>query len=230
MIRRPPLPHPTDSNDQDNILRFDDAPEFGLGEPEDDLPSEDMDKQVRETQERLARLRMEQEEVERQKKLLESLKLKQERFIGGRKAVVEQIEQHLRSITQDLETARRHVEDLTTTERDFRERLEELKSFLPERWQRNQLDHELDRALGALVEAETAFEKGMRRISANRPGAAVAAPRSFFRLSHEEEEEAGWEGHSAHEDLVVWAKRGLAFTLPLILTLLLGLILAKFLF
>lgn len=230
MIRRPPLPHAADSNDQDDVLRFDDAPEFGLGEPEDDLRSEDMEKQVRETQERLARLRLEQEEVERQKKLLESLQQKQERFIGGRKAVVEQIEHHLRGITQELDTARRHVEDLSVTEIDFRERLEELKAFMPERWQRNQLDHELDRALSSLVETEAAFEKGMRRIAANRPGAAPVVTRSFFRRHRDEEDEAEMEGHAMQDDLVIWAKRGLAFTLPLIVTILLGLILAKFLF
>lgn len=231
MIRRPPLPQPPGSQDQDNVLRFDDAPEFGIGEHDDDLQSEDMDKQVRETQERLARLRMEQEEVERQKQMLESLKQKQERFIGGRKAVTEQLEQHLRGISQDLEMARRHVDDLTTTEMDFRERLEELRGFLPERWHRNQLDHELDRALASLVEAEAAFEKGLRRVSANRPGAAAPVPRGFFRLRHDEDEEMDDEhAHSAREDWAVWVRRGFAFTLPLIITLLLGLILAKLMF
>ncbi|HRJ08551.1 MAG TPA: hypothetical protein PK490_15940 [Prosthecobacter sp.] len=234
MIRRFPPAHPASHQpqEQDGLLHFDSAPEFGSGTHDDDLPAEDMEKQVRETQERLARLRDEQEAVEREQQMLESLKQKKERFGTGRKEVMTLLEQHLRTIGHDLEQARRHVEDLAATENDFREHLEHLKNFLPERWQRGNIMQEMDRALAVLEEAEAALETGILRIAAHQPRQAPPPARSWFRSRRDEEmEEDAAAGHSAaHYDLTLWAWRGLAFTLPLIIAMLLGLVLAKFMF
>lgn len=221
---------------EDNILRFDDAPEFSMTHVEE-APLEDMDQQVREAQQRLSRLRAEQEEVEQQRKILENLKQKQERFIAGRKEITEKLERCLRAITDDLEDSRRHLENLSATQQDFRDRLDELKLFLPERWQRNQLDQELDKAISALIEAETSFEKGVRRITSGRP-----AETSPLHLSNDEEEDESSQAYGHHassrlagvlqggDDLVTWARRGFAFTLPLMGMILLALLLAKIMF
>ena len=99
---------------------------------------QDMDQQVRDAQHRLAALRSQQEEVERQKLILENLRQKQDRFVSGKKEITEKLDRGLRSIADDLEDARRRVEDLAITQQDFQERLDALKTFLPERWQRSQ--------------------------------------------------------------------------------------------
>jgi molecular chaperone GrpE (heat shock protein) len=217
---------------EDNILRFDEAPEFTVGHAEES-PIEDMDQQVREAQHRLTRLRAEQEELEHQRKILENLKQKQERFIAGRKDITEKLDRSLRVITDDLEEARRRAEDLAATQQDFRDRLEELKVFYPERWHRNQLDQELDKAISALIEAETSFEKGIRRVTSHR---AVESAHQRQDL-----DETGGEGEysvtgrlsqsmSGRDDLLTWARRGFAFTLPLMVTVLIAVILAKLMF
>jgi TolA-binding protein len=217
---------------EDNILRFDDAPEFSVGHAEE-APMEDMDQQVREAQHRLASLRAQQEEVERQKQILETLRQKQERFVTGKKDITEKLDRALRSIADDLEEARRRVEDLAITHQDFQERLEELKSFLPERWQRSHLDQELDRALGSLDEAETSYEKGVRRLLAHRPAEPAAAPShvppATLETTRVAEHREG-DFTSAREDWLTWARRGLAFNAALIATLLLVLILARLMF
>ncbi|WP_139373341.1 hypothetical protein [Prosthecobacter debontii] len=232
MVRRSPALASVPASEDNNILRFDEAPEFNLGHS-DESPMEDMDQQVREAQQRLSRLRAEQEELEHQRKILENLKQKQERFIAGRKDITEKLERSLRAITEDLEDAQRRVEDLATTQEDFRERLEELKMFLPERWHRSQLDQELDRAISSLIEAETSFEKGIRRITSHRP-----VETSPLHLNpDEEEDEEGYAGNSrlanvlsGSDDLGTWVRRGFAFTLPLMATILITLILAKLMF
>lgn len=219
---------------EDNILRFDDAPEFSMNHAETP-PLEDMDQQVREAQQRLSRLRAEQEELEQQRKILENLKQKQERFIAGRKEVTEKLDRSLRAITDDLEDARRHVDNLTATQQEFRERLDELKLFLPERWHRSQLDQELDKAIEALIEAETSFEKGIRRITRQRPFETSAM--HLNNGADEDEDEAGY-GHAGsrlasvlnNDDLATWARRGFAFTLPLMGVILITLILVKVMF
>lgn len=234
MARRSPALATVPSAD-DNILRFDDAPEFNVGHS-DEYPVEDMDQQVREAQQRLSKLRAEQEELEHQRKILENLKQKQERFIAGRKDITEKLDRSLRAITDDLEDARRHVEDLAATQQDFRDRLDELKLFLPERWHRNQLDQELDKAISALIEAETSFEKGIRRVSSHR---AVETSPLHLNAGHESADEEGEYSAvggrlaqvlSGSDDLGTWMRRGFAFTLPLMATILVAIILAKLMF
>jgi DNA repair exonuclease SbcCD ATPase subunit len=210
------------------ILKFDDAPEFmtlSLAE----APIEDMDLQVKEAQQRLAALRAQQEEVERQKHMLETLRHKQERFVSGKKDISEKLERSLRAVCEDLEDARRRVEDLAITQKDFQDHLDELKTFLPERWHRSQLDHELDRALSCLDEAEVSYEKGMRRIAASRP-----TETSPLQLAADAEEGSALHSSlpflSGGDDLATWVRRGFAFTLPLIVTLIVSIVLIKLMF
>ncbi|MEN3942648.1 hypothetical protein WJU23_15210 [Prosthecobacter sp. SYSU 5D2] len=232
MARRSPALATVPAAEDNNILRFDEAPEFSVGHAEES-PMEDMDQQVREAQHRLTRLRAEQEELEHQRKILENLKQKQERFIAGRKDITEKLDRSLRVITDDLEEARRRAEDLAATQQEFHDRLEELKVFYPERWHRNQLDQELDKAISALIEAETSFEKGIRRVTSHR---AVESAHHRQDL-----DEAGGEGEysvtgrfsqslSGKDDLITWTRRGFAFTLPLMVTVLIAVILAKLMF
>jgi len=223
----------TISTQDDNILRFDSAPEFSVDHDEDP-PMEDMDQQVKEAQQRLANLRVEQEELERQKQMLESLRQKQERFISGKKEIVDKLERSLRTLAGDLEEARRRVDNMTLTQQDYQERLTELKAFLPERWHRNQLDQELDRALTSLNEAEASYEKGVRRV--HNPRSVETS--SFHHISATEDSDddnpapqpSTFASSSGGDDLTVWMRRGFAFTLPLIATLLIVLILAKLMF
>lgn len=214
---------------EDNILHFDDAPEF-LTLNHGDTPIEDMDLQVKEAQQRLAALRAQQEEVERQKHMLETLRHKQERFVSGRKEITDKLERSLRAVTDELEEARRRVEDLALTEKDFQDHLDELKTFLPERWHRSQLDHELDRALGSLDEAEVSYEKGMRRLAAGRQ----TETSSLHHIS-EDDDSSAQSGlrlpfTAGADELAIWLRRGFAFTLPLIVTVLVAIVLIKLMF
>jgi hypothetical protein len=235
MARKTPATVTTVATAEDNVLRFDDAPEFNVGY-EEEAPMEDMDQQVREAQHRLAALRAQQEEVERQKLILENLRQKQDRFVSGKKEITEKLDRGLRSISDDLEDARRRVEDLVITQQDFQERLDALKTFLPERWQRSQLDHELDRALCSLDEAETSYEKGVRRLMAHRPAEAAQSqnhtqPQTAAEAEQEEVAEAGAALFaSTKDDLMTWVRRGFAFNAGLIATLIVVLILARLMF
>jgi DNA repair exonuclease SbcCD ATPase subunit len=234
MARKTPATATTAATVEDNVLRFDDAPEFNVGY-EEEAPMDDMDTQVREAQHRLAALRAQQEEVQRQTLILENLRQKQDRFVTGKKEITEKLDRGLRSISDDLEEARRRVEDLAITQQDFQERLEALKTFLPERWHRNQLDHELDRALCSLDEAETSYEKGVRRLMAHRQ--ADTAPQAHAHsqtAAQSEQEEVAEAGAtlfaSTKDDLMTWVRRGFAFNAALIATLIVVLILARLMF
>jgi chromosome segregation ATPase len=174
--------------------------------------------------------------VERQKLILENLRQKQDRFVSGKKEFTDKLDRGLRSIADDLEDARRRVEDLAMTQQDFQERLDALKTFLPERWQRGQLDQELDRALCSLDEAETSYEKGVRRLMAHRQPEVVqsqhqAQQQTDAEAEQEEVAEAGAALFaSTQDDLMTWVRRGFAFNAGLIATLIVVLILARLMF
>ena len=224
-------------------MRFDVAPEFSFRQHDDDS-MEDMEQQVKEAQQRLADLRAQQEEVERQKQILEGLRQKQERFVSGKKETTEKIERALRAIMDELDEARRRVEDLATTQKDFQDRMDELKTYLPERWQRSQLDHELDRALVSLEDAETSYEKGVRRLMQHRASASAAesampvSPIHAAMAPHQASDEAdgGVEPvrrplfATSQDDLLTWVRRGFAFNAALIGALVILLILARLMF
>ena len=98
------------------------------------------------------------------------------------------------------------------------------------RWQRSQLDHELDRALGSLDEAETSYEKGVRRLLVHRQ-AEMVAQQQAAPTAEEEVAEAGEALFATtKDDLMTWMRRGFAFNAALIATLILVLILAKLMF
>lgn len=222
---------------EENVLRFDDAPEFSYRQHDEDT-MEDMDQQVREAQHRLAALRAQQEEVERQKQILEALRQKQERFVSGKKDITDKLDRALRSINEELEDTRRRVEDLALTQKDFEDRLDDLKTYLPERWQRSQLDHELDRALDSLNEAETSYEKGVRRLMQHRPSQTEAAVSSAIHSITTIDDEAAdvqaagevLFASGSKDDLLTWARRGFAFNAALIVTLVVLLIIARLMF
>lgn len=229
MALRPPAFVTAPAHEDASVLRFDDAPEFHSDRP-GEAHLESMDLQVREAQERLSKLRAEQEELEHQRKILEVLKQKQERFISGRKDLNDKLERSLRAIDDELAESRRRVEELAVTQQEFQASLEDLRAFLPERWHRSQLDQELDRALATLIDAEAGFEKGLRRITSQRSSRTS----ELEQLAAEDETAQGAGRQPASsvdaDDVANWLRRGFAFTLPLIVTLLVVLILAKFLF
>jgi molecular chaperone GrpE (heat shock protein) len=223
---------------EDNVLRFDEAPEFSFRQHDDDS-MDDMEQQVKEAQHRLAALRAQQEEVERQKQILEALRQKQDRFVTGKKEVTEKIERALRSIMDELDEARRRVEDLAVTQKDFEDRLNDLKTYLPERWQRSQLDYELDRALNSLDDAETSYEKGVRRLLQHRPSVptdavAISPIHAAMSAVHEHAVDVQAAGEAifatSKDDLLTWVRRGFAFNAALIATLVVLLILARLMF
>ena len=104
MARRISTTASAHSPSEESILRFDDAPEFSVGYAEEEA-GDDKEQQVREAQHRLAALRSQQEEVERQKLILETLRHKQERFVAGKKEITDKLDRALRIIADELEDA-----------------------------------------------------------------------------------------------------------------------------
>lgn len=215
---------------EEDLLRFDDAPEFM-----ESASLDDVDHKVKAAQEQLLQLRMQQEEIERQKQHLETLRVKQERFVAGKRDLLEKLSRSSSGVERDLYDAQKRVEELSLTHDDFRRHLDILKSLQPEKWHRSQVDEELDQALAAIEDAEADYSKGMRRIESLRlvesnPIAAGVAHHQAALAEEERQADTVYSNPSPTEELIIWLRRGFAFTLPLIGAMLLGLVLAKLMF
>lgn len=212
--------------DEDHdLLVFEDADEFMTQQSA--APMEDVQAKVHEAQAELMHLRQRQEEIEKQKLHLEQIKKKQDAFGQGKRDLMEKLSRSIGTIDRDLYNTQKLVEELTTTHRAFSEHLEVLRSLQPEKWQRHQVDDELGRALDAIEDAKDDYLKSSRRLVALRPQLSGRSGES-----NDEPQRSGNQSASsvANDDFVALVKRGLALSLPLIVSGLVGLILAKILF
>lgn len=213
---------------EDNLLVFEDAPEF-MEDHTQTTSLENVDSKVKAAQEQLLELRRQQEEIERQKQHLEALRVKQERFVAGKRELMDKISRSASLVERELYDAQKRVEEFALTHDEFRRHLEILKSLQPEKWHRAQVSEELDNALAAIEDAESGYAKGIRRLHAMGPqepistgsssmdesGAPVAAP-SYFAPEA--------------DDLKTWMRRGFAFTLPLMGTVIVAIVLIRLMF
>lgn len=208
---------------EDNVLRFEDATAYHEGESAID----DVDHKVKAAQERLTLLRQQQEEIEREKKHLEELRQKQERFATGKRDVLEKLARATSGMDRELYEAQKLVEEISLTRDTFARHLEVLRQLQPEKWARSQVDQELDNALAAIEDAEDDYTKGVRRINACRRSEAALLQ---TELELDPPTGAGAPLPFGSDDAVTWMRRGFAFTLPLIGALLIGLILVRLMF
>ncbi|MFM7607117.1 MAG: hypothetical protein ACKO8Z_18210 [Prosthecobacter sp.] len=212
----------------DELLHFDDAPEFM--EP---ASLDDVDHKVKAAQEQLLQLRMQQEEIERQKHQLETLRVKQERFVAGKRDLLEKLGRSVSHVERELYDTQKRAEELSLTQDDFRRHLDLLKSLQPEKWHRSQVDEELDQALAAIQDAEADYAKGTRRLESLRSVDAGSVTSGMSRQMDSLEESISNQTMSFSNparEMMVWMRRGFAFTLPLIGAMLIGLLLVKMMF
>jgi chromosome segregation ATPase len=210
-----------DDAEQD-ILVFDAAEEFMSRSGPAAPLEEDMQARVKEAHEELLQLRLRQEEIERQKDHLELIREKQERFAKGKRDIGERLNQATVTLESELYTAQKLVQELSTTVDTYSKHLDNLRDMHPEKWSRAHVEEELDHCIVLIAEAESDFSKCTRRLAGVRP-VENATEREVLTATTN-------TALSAEEDLRVWAKRGFAFTLPLIATLIVGLILARLMF
>lgn len=228
ITRKAPAPAAMTASADDSLLVFEDAPEFmDAHAPGGSL--ENVDSKVKAAQEQLLQLRMQQEEIERQKQHLEGLRVKQERFVAGKRDLLEKLGRSAGHVERELYDAQKRVEELTLTHDEFRSHLDVLKSLQPEKWQRAQVDVELDNALAAIEDAENDFAKGIRRLHAMGPP-PDASSHGPISLDDADAPVLSSMMSGSSDELSAWLKRGFAFTLPLIGTVLVAIVLIRLMF
>jgi chromosome segregation ATPase len=208
-----------------NVLRFEPHTDDDFHRPVDNV-----DEKFRAAQERLARLRREQEEVEREQRHLEELHHKKERFAEGKRDLTEKLARATSSLERELYDLEKLVQEVAINRDTFARHLDILRGLQPEHWDADQVDSELDNALAAIDDAAEDFAKGMRRVAACRPTSLQDSQPAGSSPAMRGAANTASRMITEDPDLRTWARRGFAFTLPLMATLVICLVIARLIF
>lgn len=174
---------------------------------------EDVESQVANSAQELDRLRMRQEELERERRELETLRKKQEDYERGSKEILNRLTQSLASMEKEQLKAERMVDLLQETRRSFKAMQAEIEGITEDAWPDEAVADELGNALVLIDESRMQFNKALARIDAvvaeDQPG---GTPRPWL---------PGVPGSDspALPGFRYWLKAGLAVSLPLVLVI-----------
>lgn len=169
------------------------------------------DEEYLRAQEQLLQLRQQQEALERQKRELEALGQRQSAFEASREDVARRISRAVVSLEREQYEAERQVEHLRACREKLEHQVNMLELIDPTHWAKGETARELNRAEGAVEEAEAELSKACARINAEQGREVLAPAGNVGRQA----------GHGGLADLGFgyWLKAGLAFTLPLMVIL-----------
>jgi DNA repair exonuclease SbcCD ATPase subunit len=188
-----------------------------LTEEELDLPqgggSEELETEVRRAKAELDELRRKQEQIEKEKLRLEELSRRQEALDEGKTEMVEKFTRALGVIARETEEGQQRIEQLRVIQRSFTEHLALLERLNPRNWSANDAGREFAKGQGILDEARADFNKAQARLAIEAPDSVSASE----LMDYEDEE--------APKDFLYWLKSGFAFTLPIQILGIIGLIL-----
>lgn len=174
---------------------------------------EQIDDQVAQAQERLLALKRQAELLEREKAKLEELSRRQEQFDSGRAEMVDKFTSSLVQIQRETDETLKRLEILKNVQSSFSTYLHELEAINPKEWTPEELTKELSKALGAVEDARSVYTKAQAQIAVE----PLAGPSTI-----ESESAEGGQGFG------YWLMAGFAFTLPLVIVGLIGLVILFF--
>jgi DNA repair exonuclease SbcCD ATPase subunit len=165
------------------------APVYGV---EDDRYSELNDKKAN-----MLRLQQELEKTQREARELELRRAKEERFGQGRREICERLARSLAKLDRELYNAQKAVEEISSARECYNHHLDTLRGLQPDM---DQGDDDMDRAIGAVEDAEDEFSKTSRRLATALPQLGIEG---FVHSS------------STPQNFVSWLRAGTAFSIPL---------------
>ena len=174
--------------------------------------SERLDSQVQKAQEQLLNLKRQQEQIERQKRELEELSRRQEELEQGRGEMVEKLTRALVVVERQSTEAAKRVEQLQSTGESFGSHLQALEGINPKSWAAGDLQRELSRALGMVDHARAEFNQQKSRLATE--AAEGGEPGATGTQAYDQ-----MFGSETDHTFLYWLKAGVAFTLPLIISL-----------
>ncbi len=183
--------------------------------PEETSP-EELESQVQKAKAELETLRERQNQIEKEKLRLEELSRRQEELERGRIDVLEKFTRGLGILESESEETERRLEQLNDIHKTFKRYLIDLESINPRGWSSSDLPKELSKALMLVDSARSEYSKVQSKF-ANELGEDSSGLSALANYEDMEDLE--------NRDFFYWLRSGFAFTLPLLLFGVVGLLL-----
>jgi chromosome segregation ATPase len=179
--------------------------------------NEDLGEEVQKTNTELEKLKRQLEDIEKQKLRLEELKKRQDELELGRSEMADKLTRSLVTVQREAEEAQKRLEQLNSIHNSFTQHLRYIEAINPKAWGALDLPKELSKALSAVEDARVEYMKAQAKIAVEAsPDLPVS---SGLATSFDQE-----YGFPEERGFKYWAKSGFAFTLPLQIIGVLGLI------
>jgi hypothetical protein len=183
---------------------------------------ENIGQELQQRQQELLQLQRQQQELEQRKRQLEELNTRRNELIHGQREIRERLLRAIVILERAEAQGRKEVEQMHETRQTFSEQLADINAIDPSEWSPSSLEEELSRALAKVDQASAVYAQSRAKLDALRG-------RDLEPTETGEEGAVTSSGSSSHDSFSDNFTRGLAFNLPLIVALLLGLILFQIL-
>jgi len=184
---------------------------------------EDIGQELQQRQQELLVLQRQQQELEERKRQLEALNTRRTELVHGQREIRERLLRAIVILERAEGQSRKEVEQMHETRQTFSEQLAEINAIEPSEWSPSSIEEELSRALAKVDQAQAVYTQSRAKLDALRGRDLEPVE------SGEEGTSSGSGSGGAHDTFTDNFLRGLAFNLPLIVALLLGLILLRLL-
>lgn len=183
---------------------------------EDEPTSEELQDQVQRAKAELDELKRRSDQIERDKQRLEELSRRQEEFETGKADMLDKFTRAAVVIQRETQDAEKRLDQLHTIHDAFESHQAALESINPKAWVGLDLSKELSKALSAVEEARSEYNRSQPRLALE----PAEDPRSESGLPAEYE-----EYYAGEKGFFYWFKAGFAFTLPMLVLGVLALLL-----
>jgi DNA repair exonuclease SbcCD ATPase subunit len=180
-------------------------------------PIEGIGAELQQRQHELISLQRQQQELEQRKRQLEELNTRRMELVQGQREIRDSLLRAVVILERAESQSRKEVEQMHETRQVFSEQLSEINNIDPSEWSAAGIEQELSKALAKVDQAQAIYTQSRAKLDALRgrdlePTTEDGTPSSASTTP-------------SSDSFVANFSRGLAFNLPLILSLLAALIL-----
>lgn len=183
---------------------------------------EDIGQELQQRQQELLILQRQQQELQERARQLTELNTRRNELMHGQREIRERLLRAIVILERAEGQSRKEVEQMHETRQTFSEQLAEISAIEPSEWSPSSIEEELARALAKVDQAQAVYTQSRAKLDALRG-------RDLEPAEGGEESAGSVSSAPGSDSFTENFLRGLAFNLPLILAIFLGLILFQIL-
>ncbi|NBR70902.1 MAG: hypothetical protein EBQ51_04005 [Verrucomicrobia bacterium] len=185
-------------------------------------PLEELSSELQQRQHELIQLQRQQQDLEHRKRQLEELSTRRQELLEGQKDIRDRLIRGVIILERAEAQGRKEVDQMYETRQVFSEQLAQINNIDPSEWSATGMEEELSKALAKVDQAQAIYTQSRSKIDALRG-------RDLDPTADESDENSNSSSTNSQDTFSTNFTRGLAFNLPLIVSLLIGLLLLHFL-